>query len=295
MTTGTVVLIAVVALAVGYFIGKFTGSGAQPSTPPQPPQPPQPPGPGPTPVGPVPTIAILDHVGVPGLAAIVAGLQEQLSNEFLAAWGLTAKLVVKSTPDAGDWWCAILKNADQAGALGYHDVTNEGLPLAKVFTEVSAQAGAPISGVLSHELMEMIADPGANLWGSNPDGSQMIAYEDADPVESDSYQSSNGTVLSNFVFPAWWETFRAPGSTQFDYMKKLTAPVSMTPGGYEIVASGAQVGQVTARAEVHATNVGKLRFEQTIRDGLYPRHQLRQPGRRRWSTSDHRLKPARRP
>src|SRR5258708_18936383 len=150
MNTGTIVFFVLVALIVGFFIGRGTVGGTPTPTPtPQPPQPPQPPTPGPTPVGPVPTIAILDHVGVVGLPDIIAGLQEQLSNEFLEAWGVTAKLVIKSAPDPGDWWCAIIANADVAGALGYHDVTTEGLPLAKVFSEVSQQAGVPLSSVLS--------------------------------------------------------------------------------------------------------------------------------------------------
>lgn len=256
--------IAVAAL-IAYLLGKSHSGSSAPQPPVNPPTPP------PAPTGPVPTICIIDNVGVPGLADIVAGLQEQLSNEFLAAWGLTATLRI-GQPAPGEWWLAIIANADVANALGYHDVTPEGLPLAKVFTEVAAQAGVPISGVMSHELCEMIADPEANLYASNQDGSKLVAYESADPVENDSYKSSNGTTLSNFVTPAWFESFRTSGV--FDFLKRLSAPLTMTAGGYEIVATGAQIGQVFGRPEFNYAS-GRSRRSREHEGFLYGRHQLR--------------------
>ncbi|UIF89492.1 hypothetical protein KAF44_29135 (plasmid) [Cupriavidus necator] len=35
----------------------------------------------------------------------------------------------------GTWWLVILDDSDQANAYGYHDVTNDGLPLGKVFAK----------------------------------------------------------------------------------------------------------------------------------------------------------------
>src|SRR5262245_57494884 len=36
-------------------------------------------------------------------------------------------------PGAGSWWVVFLDDSDQADALAYHDLTNEGLPISKVF------------------------------------------------------------------------------------------------------------------------------------------------------------------
>ncbi len=67
---------------------------------------------------------------------VVGALQKQVNNEFRSAWGIDAKLEFVPNgmqPPEGTWWLAILDDSDQAGALGYHDVTTEGLPMGKVF------------------------------------------------------------------------------------------------------------------------------------------------------------------
>ena len=48
---------------------------------------------------------------------------------------------------------------------------------------------------------------------------QLYAYEVCDPCEDDSlgYHIDN-ILLSDFVYPAWFEGFRTESSTQFDRM-----------------------------------------------------------------------------
>ena len=44
-----------------------------------------------------------------------------------------------------------LDNSDQAGALAYHDLTNEGLPLSKVFVKTIQADNASVSvGATTH-------------------------------------------------------------------------------------------------------------------------------------------------
>jgi hypothetical protein len=38
-----------------------------------------------------------------------------------------------SQPASGSWWLVMLDDSDQAGALGYHDLTSDGLPLGNIF------------------------------------------------------------------------------------------------------------------------------------------------------------------
>src|SRR5213594_2301364 len=96
----------------------------------------------------------------------VPALQAQIHNDFAPAWGVDADLVFipkGSEPPAGAWWLAILDNSDQAGALGYHDLTDEGLPLGKVFAASDITYGYEWTVTASHELLEMLADPDINL------------------------------------------------------------------------------------------------------------------------------------
>ena len=67
---------------------------------------------------------------------VVGALQQQVTNDFRPAWGGDAELTMipQGTPaPAGTWWLVILDDSDQAGALGYHDLTPDGLPIGKVF------------------------------------------------------------------------------------------------------------------------------------------------------------------
>jgi len=57
---------------------------------------------------------------------VVEALQQQVTKDFRPVWGVDAELsfIPSGTPPpSGTWWLAILDDSDQAGALGYHDVT----------------------------------------------------------------------------------------------------------------------------------------------------------------------------
>src|SRR5262245_48266858 len=76
--------------------------------------------------------------------ATVPALQTQVHRDFAPAWGIDADLTFVpkgSQPAVDTWWLVILDNSDQAGALGYHDITSQGLPLGKVFAGTDRQYG----------------------------------------------------------------------------------------------------------------------------------------------------------
>src|SRR5262245_16316521 len=97
---------------------------------------------------------------------VVAALQQQVLNDFRPIWGLDAELTVipqGTPPPIGTWWLVLLDDSDQAGALGYHDLTPDGLPIGKVFAGSDLKFGMSWSVTASHELLEMLADPNINL------------------------------------------------------------------------------------------------------------------------------------
>ncbi len=173
------------------------------------------------------------------VSAAVPALQTQVHQDFAPAWGVDADLTFvgqgsKAAP--GSWWLGILDDADQAGALGYHDLTNEGLPLGKVFAKTDLQYGSQWTITASHELLEMLADPDVNLSVMRQDDNGFLvlyAYEVADPCEDDKLgYDIKGVLVSDFVYPAWFESFRVPGSTTFDHRQHIQQPFQLLAGGY---------------------------------------------------------------
>ena len=100
------------------------------------------------------------------VAQAVLALQTQIHRDFAPAWGIDADLVFvpkNAAPAPRSWWVTILDHSDQAGALGYHDVTSEGLPLGKVFAATDRQYGNQWTVTASHEILKMPADPAINI------------------------------------------------------------------------------------------------------------------------------------
>jgi len=217
---------------------------------------------------------------------VVSALQQQVTNDFRPAWGTDAELTMipQGTPaPAGTWWLVILDDSDQAGALGYHDLTPDGLPIGKVFAASDLKAGTSWTVTASHELLEMLADPNINLTvfiqDANTTGT-LYAYEVCDACEDDSlgYQINN-ILVSDFVYPAWFENFRAQGSTQFDRMNKIQNPLELLAGGYIGVFSVTDgTGWQQKTAERTPVN---LRF----RGHVGSRRERRSVSRSQWLTS----------
>jgi hypothetical protein len=93
-------------------------------------------------------------------------LQTQITEHFAPEWGVDADLAFVqkgSTPMRGSWWLTVFDNSDQPGALGYHDITSEGLPLGKIFAGTDIQYGRSWTVTASHELLEMLGGPDVNL------------------------------------------------------------------------------------------------------------------------------------
>jgi len=197
--------------------------------------------------GQIPTIACFNRATVPlGVGAdfdrLVATLQQFLDEIFVPVWGTPARLVKTTGFRKGAWALAFLDTADVANALGYHDLTPDGLPLSKVFVRTTLGDGQKVSVTASHELAEMMVDPAINLCSTGPQN-RLYAYETADAVEEEEFLLK-GVPLSDFVYPSWFEVFRKPRSTQFDHLRKVTRPFQILSGGYMSVFQNGRGTQV---------------------------------------------------
>jgi hypothetical protein len=180
-----------------------------------------------------PAITVVNEAKTPwGVAqnALVAALQKYVDERFAPVWGVPATLASGSAIKKGTWGLVFLDDADQADALGYHDLTPQGLPLGKVFVRTTISSKNLVSVTASHELVEMLADPAIDLAAEAADGT-FYAYEVADPVEDETFQVA-GIPLSNFAYPSWFEGFRKPRSDKFDEVGTCKKPFEIRPGGY---------------------------------------------------------------
>jgi len=201
--------------------------------------------------GAVPTIACINAAKTPlgvDFARLVTALREYTDRFVAPVWGTPAKLVSATRPLKGAWALVFLDDADVAGALAYHDLTPEGLPLSKVFVRTTLRAGELVSISASHELAEMLVDPAINLMTTGPDPRATYAYETADPCEAFAFPVA-GIPMSDFVYPSYFEAFRPPRSVKFDHMGKVSRPFEILRGGYQIVFKGGRWSNVFAKGD----------------------------------------------
>ncbi len=171
------------------------------------------------------------------LLRTLEAFQTQVSRDFAPTWGINAHLRSAHQSDVlkpGEWLIGLYDDADQAGALGYHDVTSIGTPLGKVFAKTTIDDGGSWTVTFSHEMLEMLADPWINLTAFDPHSNRMYAYEACDAVEADELgYFILGTRVSDFVMPAFFRRDSSiPNGELFSFNGKLTAPFTLDAGGY---------------------------------------------------------------
>ena len=110
------------------------------------------------------------------------------------------------------------------------------MPKPCVAVRAAKQARWKWTMAASHDLLEILANPRLNLTifdSADDRKGRLYIREICDPVSSArlAYQIDGATV-SNFVYPAWFESFRKPGSTQFDHRGHVNAPFEVAPGSY---------------------------------------------------------------
>ena len=76
---------------------------------------------------------------------------------FGLAWGAGAELSFVPAGDKtlpGSWWLVILDHSQDANTLGFHDLTDEAMPLGKVFVKTAQDAGVKWTLTARHEVPE---------------------------------------------------------------------------------------------------------------------------------------------
>jgi hypothetical protein len=167
---------------------------------------------------------------------VVRAVQRQVERDFVPAWGLAARLRLEPRVPRNTMLIVVRDEPDPTtDAVGYHFQETSGMPVAYVFARDAVEMDGSIGPTLSHEALEMLADPAVNLAAERPARGgrphRFYAYEVCDPVQADLYRI-DGEWVSNFVFPEWFETIWKRDGHPFDQLKKVHLPFEIRAGGY---------------------------------------------------------------
>jgi hypothetical protein len=159
---------------------------------------------------------------------------------FAPAWGIGVELEIttRARIHRDAWVLVIVDDEPSADLDGWHDLSPHGQPLGKVLTKNAIADAREWTSAASHELLEMLADPDIALGSAaNVEGhARQYAYEVCDAVQANAYRYEvSGVHVSDFVYPTWFEGFRARG-TRFDHLGKCKRPLHLLPGGYALIA-----------------------------------------------------------
>lgn len=190
---------------------------------------------------------------------VISAIGEQVTRDFHPEWDITATLSGITTSLQGKVHIqgkhnAIIYFGDSyqdpttgvEGALGYHSVNHADIPYGFVYLDITDEYGEKWSVTLSHEVLELLADPDAaeTVVGPAPKGASGQVYYDlevCDPTQGDSYKI--GAVdVSNFVGRDYFALTGGTGDT--NYLKLPLNAFGVRPGGYFQYESNGTTHQV---------------------------------------------------
>ncbi|HEX5067011.1 MAG TPA: S8 family serine peptidase [Myxococcota bacterium] len=186
------------------------------------------------------------------LQAAIRAINRQLREDFEPYWGRGGRLRLEGRSakapvpehasdirgEAVIYLCDCPEDSEDA--LGYHELNHRGIPYGFVFTELSKSLDEPWSVTLSHEVLELVLDPEANLLAKGPhpeDPTREVFhwYEACDAVQTQTY-AIDGVRVSNFVLPLYFTNGDEDGSRN-DFLGArqrgpMLASFGVAEGGY---------------------------------------------------------------
>jgi len=188
-----------------------------------------------------PNVVLVDFGGTgidplmlgPTAAALARQANEQFALPPPIGYGIGIAALRVGTPGdikPDEWLMGLFEHPDMPGALGYHDRTPSGKPLAKIFPKLDHADGADWRVTLGHELLETLADPELCRAVQAPDG-KFYALEVCDAVEQDTYLI-DGVPMTNWNTSAYFEPPDDLTGIKLDWMGLCKKPFEIRPGGY---------------------------------------------------------------
>jgi len=187
-----------------------------------------------------------DEISDPDLLDAIRAVNQQIQYDFAPYWNMpgTLRLEGSTLKDPRPGLAASIMRGDAVlyvssalqddGTEGFHDRNYRGVPYGVVYSKQSEQTGDPWQVTLSHEALELIADPQGNnyVMGPSPhDPKKQVFFwfEMCDAVSSQTYKI-DGIPLQNFLLPAYFEP-PVPGA-RTNFLGTELAPFGIAPKSY---------------------------------------------------------------
>jgi len=181
---------------------------------------------------------------------VIRAINRQLQEDFKAFWHIDVRMRLEGVhgddclqwlPDLrGDAVLFVEDHPRGKEAGGYHAVNERGIPYGFVYVDTAKKLGEHWSRTLSHEALEIAADPECNRLaeGPHPEDPQRSVFhwiEICDPVQGESY-TIDGVEVSNFVLPHYYTRGEERGMRN-DFMNQshmfqTLQSFGVNPGGY---------------------------------------------------------------
>jgi hypothetical protein len=193
----------------------------------------------------MPALTLVDHTrrfappqGV--LEAIAAALTIQIERDFAPVWGHVPSPV--TVAGRGQPIHIFDSSRSAEDDYGFTTVDTHARPYAHVFAKASFDHQCDwLTGIdsiatsISHEALEMLADPSVNTFHYNAKR-LMWGHDLCDPVQECTYgirACGRLVPVSNFVLPTYFNPYGA--HRPFDFRDNLRAPFTIFKGGYATV------------------------------------------------------------
>jgi hypothetical protein len=183
----------------------------------------------------------------------VDAINVQIRRDFSPYWKIhgVLKLGDESEKPSVDAVVNLLPDTNVDDALGYHEVDATGMPFANVFVALAKAVETPWSVILSHEVLDLLADPYVNLLITGPHpakpSEEVFHWREVATAVQDQVYELDGVAVSNFVLPTYYQ-LGSKGYT--DYLGKTRNTRTLAPFD---VSSGGYIGYYNPRTRQHET------------------------------------------
>jgi hypothetical protein len=219
----------------------------------------------------------------------IRAINRQIAQDFEPYWSFGATLRLEGNTGArsakrelsdmrGDAIIYLCNRIDAEDADGYHDTYDSGIPYGFVLTDLALDPSWTVT--LSHEALELIADPQGNMLVKGPHPKHRNRnvfhwFEMCDAVQ-DEWYAIDGVKVSNFVLPLYF----TPGEQRDgrnDFLGrrhggKTLRSFGINPGGYigfyDPHTRKDQTVDADRRAALRRARKRKAGFTRSVRRGV---------------------------